>query len=126
VQRISPELSSTPLILLSAALLTLGYNTAFFANTLRSYPLGDGNVGFLLSLVLLLFCLTVLLLALVGNRFTLKPVLMVIFPGAALGGPAHPNAGVAAGPGGQAQAAAVAGGRRRLPAGDAAICQPLL
>lgn len=73
-------------ILLSALLLTLLYNFAFFDNILREYSPGDGNLLFVLSLGVFLFALTALLLGLLCNCVTIKPVLMVIFPVAALAG----------------------------------------
>lgn len=77
-------ISSNVLILGSALVLTLGYNTAFFGNVLKAYPVSYPNVLFVSSLGLVLFALIVFLLGLVGNRFTLKPALMLLFPCAAL------------------------------------------
>ncbi len=71
-------------ILFSAALLTLFYNHAFFDNVLREYAPGDGNFLFVLSLGAFLFALTALLLGMLCNCVTLKPVLMLVFPIAAL------------------------------------------
>lgn len=67
------------IILLSAVILTLFYNVAFFDNIIGQYSLQDGNFFFVLSLALFLFAITVLLLALVCFSYTVKPVLIVLF-----------------------------------------------
>lgn len=73
-------------ILGSALVLTLFYNVAFFNNVLAIYPLADGNILFILSLCVFLFALTAFLLGLLCNCLTVKPVLMVVFPLAAMSG----------------------------------------
>lgn len=72
------------LIAMCAVAFVIFFNFAFFINTARSYPPLQGNIGFLLSLSVLLTALCALLLALVCNRFTVKPLLMLLFPAAAL------------------------------------------
>lgn len=74
------------IILFCAALLTLFYNHAFFDNILLEYSPSNGNFLFVLSLGVFLFALTALLLGVLCNCVTLKPVLMVVFPVAALAG----------------------------------------
>lgn len=73
-------------ILLAASWLTLFYNVAFFTNVLAQYPVSAANLPFLLSLAVLLFAFTALLLGLMCFRLTLKPILVIMFPLAALAG----------------------------------------
>ena len=72
-----------PVVAVSALALVSFFNVAFFVNTARSYPPLQGNIGFLLSLAVLLCALSTLLLALACNRYTVKPLLMLLFPAAA-------------------------------------------
>ncbi len=74
---------SNKAILLAALLFSVAYNYAFFDNVVARYPAPE-NLSFYISLVILLFCLISLFLGLVLNRFTFKPVLIVLFPLAAL------------------------------------------
>lgn len=76
--------SVNKMILVSAVLLTFFYNTTFFRQLLAVYPLSVGNLGFLISIGVLLCCLFVVLLALVCYRMTLKPVLIILFPASSL------------------------------------------
>ena len=57
-------------------LFVLFYNDTFFRNTLKVYPLVAENIGFLLSIVLVLFAFTALLFTLVSSRWTTKPLLI--------------------------------------------------
>jgi lipid A ethanolaminephosphotransferase len=75
--------SSALAILAVSVLFTLVYNLAFFRNTLDQYPLNGGNAAFLFSLVVLLTSVTALVFALILTKWTLKPVLMLVFPLAA-------------------------------------------
>lgn len=68
----------------SGCVFTAFFNGAFFANAATSYPPAQGNFGFLLSLCALVTGLSSLTLAVVCNRFTVKPLLMLLFPIAAL------------------------------------------
>ena len=70
-------------VAVSALALVSFFNVAFFVNTARSYPPLQGNIGFLLSLAVLLCALSTLLLALACKRYTVKPLLMLLFPAAA-------------------------------------------
>ena len=75
--------SSVLAILIVSVLFTLVYNLAFFRNIFDQYPLNANNAAFLTSLLLLLTSVNALVLGLILTKFTLKPVLMLIFPLAA-------------------------------------------
>ncbi len=75
--------SSSTVILLAALTFTLGYNYAFFHNVFERYP-GPGNLAFFISLAVLLVSSIALFLGLALNKFTFKPILMLLFPAAAL------------------------------------------
>lgn len=66
------------LIIFTALFLVLFDNFSFFSNTLKVYPVSNGNILFLLSLTILLFSFTVFLLVLVSSKYTIKPVLISI------------------------------------------------
>ncbi|MGJ8689145.1 MAG: phosphoethanolamine transferase [Gammaproteobacteria bacterium] len=70
-------------ILLSALVFSVAYNYAFFANVFARYP-APGNLAFYISLAVLLFCFISFFLGLVLNKFTFKPLLILLFPAAAL------------------------------------------
>jgi len=53
------------------------YNYTFFTNTLNAYSYAN-NQGFILSLPLVLFGLTALVLILMSSRLTTKPVLIIV------------------------------------------------
>ena len=74
---------STAMILLAALVFTLGYNFAFFDNVFERYS-APGNLAFFISLAVLLISFIAFFLALVLNKFTFKPILMFLFPAAAL------------------------------------------
>ena len=74
---------SSALILLAALVFVLGYNYAFFRNVFERYS-APGNLAFFISLAVLLFSFIAFFLGLVLNRFTFKPILMFLFPAAAM------------------------------------------
>lgn len=53
-------------------------NFSFFSNTLKIYPLANGNGLFLISLAILLLFFIIFLLALVCFKYTTKPILILI------------------------------------------------
>jgi len=53
-------------------------NYLFFKNTLEFYPLQLNNLGFLISLGLVLMAATTLILTLFGSKWTTKPVLITV------------------------------------------------
>lgn len=71
------------MILLAALIFVLGYNYAFFHNVFERYS-APGNLGFFISLAVLLFSFIAFFLGLVLNKFTFKPILMFLFPAAAM------------------------------------------
>ncbi|MDP2285189.1 MAG: phosphoethanolamine--lipid A transferase [Pseudohongiella sp.] len=75
---------SNGVILVAALFFTIAYNLAFFRNVYAAYS-EPGNVGFLISLSLLLISSIAVFLAVALNKFTLKPALMLLFPVAAAG-----------------------------------------
>lgn len=74
---------SSTSILLAALIFTLGYNYAFFHNVFERYP-APSNLAFFISLAVLLVSSIAFFLGLVLNRFTFKPLLMLLFPVAAI------------------------------------------
>ncbi len=71
-------LSSSRLIVLVSLFLVLFGNLRFFQNVLAVFPLNADNIVYLLSLAILSFSLTVILLSLVCFRYTIKPVLILV------------------------------------------------
>ncbi|MDR2195674.1 MAG: phosphoethanolamine--lipid A transferase, partial [Gallionellaceae bacterium] len=82
-QLVSPTLSVTRLILISAFFFTVFYNLAFFRNSHEIYGVSPGGWAFLGSLAVFLFAVTALLLSLLCFRYTTKPVLIFLALGAA-------------------------------------------
>lgn len=74
---------STAIILLAALIFTLFYNIAFFQNVFVRYPATD-NLTFYLSLAVFLVSSIALFLGVVLNRYTFKPILIGLFPVAAI------------------------------------------
>lgn len=71
-------LSKTNLIVIAAALaFTLFYNWSFFNHFNQAYS--SFNLPFFISVGIVLFALTALILSLLCYRFTLKPVLVLMF-----------------------------------------------
>ncbi|GAB6143241.1 phosphoethanolamine--lipid A transferase [Desulfocicer niacini] len=76
----SNQMTSTRLIILSAVFFIIFSNIAFFSNVIQIYPISAKNIGFLLSLVWGCGGLIVLVLSLLCFRYTIKPVLILLFP----------------------------------------------
>jgi lipid A ethanolaminephosphotransferase len=74
---------STLPVLGAAVVFVVCYNAAFFRNALVIYPFRENPV-FFLSFALLLTTTIALFLSLVLNRLTFKPVLVLLFPLAAM------------------------------------------
>jgi len=64
-------------LLISLFLMTVA-NISFWGNTMEIYPPVAENIGFLISLFILLVSLNTFLLALFGFRYTLKPLLILV------------------------------------------------
>lgn len=77
------RLGRVQIILIAAGLLTLAYNLAYYRHVLEIYPLQPDSLPFLISLVLLQFVLTLLILTPFTFRPLLKPVLIMVFIAAA-------------------------------------------
>jgi lipid A ethanolaminephosphotransferase len=66
------------LILAVAVFFTIFDNYAFFTNVTAVYPVAFDNIGFLLSLAIVLTALTIFLLTLLSSRWTIKGVLITM------------------------------------------------
>lgn len=64
------------MIIIVSLFLFLLDNYTFFKNVLKVYPFG-GNTGFVLSLGIVLFAVTVLFFTLLSSRLTTKPLLII-------------------------------------------------
>ena len=71
------KLTQYRLILIVSALFVLLYNGTFFTNTLNVYPLHAANIGFLISVVIVLFSFTALFFTLTASKWTTKPLLII-------------------------------------------------
>jgi lipid A ethanolaminephosphotransferase len=72
------KISCNNLILLTALFFITFYNAAFFSNVLNVYPLNSKNMGFIASLTLGFAGVIVLLLSLVSNKYTIKPIIITL------------------------------------------------
>jgi len=71
-------MTQTKLIIITALFFTLFSNYSFFNNVLEVYPLGDGNILYILSLSIILFAFMVLLFTLLSSKYTTKPILILL------------------------------------------------
>ena len=69
------ELTQTQIIIISSLFFTLFYNYTFFKKSFEAF----GNIGFIIALGALLYIVISTLLAIISNRFTIKPVLIILF-----------------------------------------------
>lgn len=72
------KLTQNRLIFLISLLFVLFYNFSFFSNTLKVYPLAFSNVGFLISLTIVLWAVIVFILELISYKKTTKPLLILL------------------------------------------------
>ena len=72
------KLSQTKLIIFTSAFLVIFTNYTFFSNTLKIYEVSPLNIGFLISLFLVLFFFIMILFLLISSRLTIKPLLIAI------------------------------------------------
>ena len=70
------KITQTKLIILTAIFMVLFDNYIFFKNTLKVYPLNLENIGFLISVVLVLTSFIIFLFTLVSSRYTTKALLI--------------------------------------------------
>ena len=74
----SCRFTTTRLVVTVSLFLAVLYNYAFFRNVLATYPLTWDKLPFIVSLFLVLFCLTALMLLVFSSKYTLKPVLILV------------------------------------------------
>jgi len=72
------KLTQTQLIIFTTLFLLFFDNYSFFNNVLKIYPLEEKNIGFLLSLAVVLFSFTLLLLTILSSKYTTKPILIIV------------------------------------------------
>lgn len=78
-RHLTPEkMTNYKLISLASIFLVLFDNFAFFRNVTDVYPVSLNNIAFLCSLTVLLISFIILLFALLGSKYTTKPILIVI------------------------------------------------
>jgi len=70
-------ISQIQLILYSSVFLVLFDNYSFFNNLISVYSL-DNNLGFVLSVAIILLCVTILFFTLLSSKWTTKPVLILV------------------------------------------------
>jgi len=71
------KISTTRIVLIVAAFLTLTGNTKFFSETLVVYPWSE-NAFFIISLSIWLFSFLAVLLLIVSYRYSVKPILITL------------------------------------------------
>ena len=71
-------MTQNKLILGVAIFYTIFYNWMFFSNVTKTFPVAGENIGFLISLGLLLIAFIVLLLSIVSSKWTTKPILILV------------------------------------------------
>ncbi len=62
--------------ILTALFIVCFENSVFFEHVTKIYPFQEGNIGFVLSLGIVLYALIVILLTLLSSKYTLKPLLI--------------------------------------------------
>ena len=72
------NLTQTKLAIYTILFITLFNNYSFFKNTLEVYPIEIDNIGFLLSLPIVIIALTLLIFMFVQSKYTTKPLLIFI------------------------------------------------
>ncbi len=73
------KIKNNTLVYLSALLLVLFYNFTFFTKVIKVYPLEGMNIVYIFSIALVLYTLIVFLLNLVNTKYTIKPILVLVF-----------------------------------------------
>jgi len=71
------KITQIQLIVLTTLFMLVFDNITFFENVLKVYPLKE-NTGFVLSLAIVLFAVTTLVLVLLSSRWTTKPILILL------------------------------------------------
>lgn len=75
---LSKPIKARTAVIAVALLLVVFANGAFFKHVGAIYPLAGGNLFFVISLGIVLFSVTVILLSLLSGRYTLKPILITV------------------------------------------------
>ncbi|MBD3789890.1 MAG: phosphoethanolamine--lipid A transferase [Campylobacterales bacterium] len=71
------QITQNRLIIFASLFIVLFDNLSFFNNVFKTYPLNIENIGFIFSLGIVIYALTVIMLSMVSFKMTIKP--MVIF-----------------------------------------------
>ncbi|WP_457749606.1 phosphoethanolamine transferase domain-containing protein [Sulfurimonas sp.] len=72
------KITQTQLIIYVSIFFILFDNYSFFHNVLQVYPLNWHNIGFLISLAVILVFFMIFLLSLVCYKYTLKPIIITL------------------------------------------------
>jgi len=72
------KLSQTKLIIFTSIFLVIFDNYTFFSNTFNVYKISPTNLGFIISLFLVLVFFIMVLFLLLSSRLTIKPILIFI------------------------------------------------
>lgn len=73
------KITQNKLIFITAAVFVLFYNFSFFSNVIKVYPVNLSNIGFLISLAVVLWGVIVFVLELFSYKKTIKPLLIILF-----------------------------------------------
>ena len=73
---LNKKITQTKLIIVTSIFLVIFDNYIFFKNTIKIYPLNVENIGFLISLVLVLTALIIFIFTLVSSKYTTKGILI--------------------------------------------------
>jgi lipid A ethanolaminephosphotransferase len=72
------KITQNKLIFITAAAFVLFYNFSFFSNVVKVYPVNLSNIGFLVSLAVVLWGVIVFILELISYKKTVKPILILL------------------------------------------------
>jgi len=72
------KITQNKLILIVSFLFVLFYNFSFFTNTIKVYPANIQNIGFLISLGIVLWAVIIFLLQLLSYKRTIKPIIIIL------------------------------------------------
>ena len=73
------RLSELKIILLSSTFFILFYNFSFFKNVINTYGFNGLNIIYILSTAILLIALITFILTLFSSKYTIKPILYLLF-----------------------------------------------
>ncbi len=72
------EMSCFRLIIITALFMVIFDNFAFFRNVTEVYPVSIGNIGFLISITIVLTSVIIILFSLFCFKYTAKPILITV------------------------------------------------